>query len=162
MDGRGSKSATMTKNPSLADASFDENITILSAVAMKAFSEAFSNYKTSGTFLEEDAASLAFLFGPTIEAVLDLVDECKVTVMKTPMSGKVLVRVYGTRVEPYWISPGKSVCQCKHYVIGKKGYCKHVLASHVALALHSPEEYEDISEAELTEIYRTKILKLKK
>lgn len=104
------------------------------------------------------------MFGSLIFQVFELVDNDHVTVLKSSSSNKVLIQVLGKpeKGEMYYISPGKSICQCSGYLKGKKDYCKHILAAHIILSITTPEEYEVIAESEIINIFHTYISKKKK
>lgn len=102
--------------------------------------------------------ALHWVFGPMMLQVLEFVDEDAVTVLKSSGgTGRFLVRVYGNGGQVYYIPGGGCLCQCIAYLRGKKEFCKHILAAHVALAVHTEEEYEEIAESEMINIFQTKI-----
>lgn len=102
----------------------------------------------------EDAIALDFMFGSTIQQVFEMVEEeDQVTIRRSPVSGRVLVEVCG-KTATYWIPPGHSLCQCMAFIHMRKGYCKHVLAAHLTLAITPKEKYKVISDIELSNVYK--------
>jgi hypothetical protein len=98
------------------------------------------------------------MFGTIFKQMLELIDDDNVTVMQSP-NGRVLVQVYGKSRHVHYIPPGKCICQCIGYLRGKKDYCKHILAAHFVLAVSPPDEYEEVSDMEITNIFKDHILK---
>lgn len=110
--------------------------------------------------MRDDAITLAWTFGSLIYQVFELIDEeGTVNILLSPTSGKLIVQVYGKGGDVYYVPPLHGICQCIGFQRRKKPYCKHVLAAHIALALYEKEEYEEISETEIVQLFNKFVFK---